>query len=73
MAKYSAECIIAEIGTDMGQFPSEKHLSSWAGMAPGNNESGGKKKLQRQLMETNIYVPALWNAAGEPAEQRIHI
>lgn len=40
----AAACIIAEIGTDMEQFPSENHLCAWAGMAPGNNESAGKKK-----------------------------
>ncbi|MFN5071328.1 MAG: transposase [Cyclobacteriaceae bacterium] len=40
----SAVNIISEIGTDMGQFPNEQHLSSWAGMSPGNNESSGKKK-----------------------------
>jgi len=42
----AASAIIAEIGTDMSQFPDEKHLSSWAGLCPGNNESAGKKKVQ---------------------------
>jgi len=42
--KGEASTLIAEMGVDMGRFPSEGHLSSWAGMSPGNNESAGKKK-----------------------------
>jgi len=39
--------IIAEIGADMSQFESSKHLCSWAGLTPQNNESAGKKKTTR--------------------------
>lgn len=42
----AANAIIAEIGTNMDVFPDERHLSSWAGLCPGNNESAGKKKVQ---------------------------
>jgi len=45
--KGEASTLIAEMGVDMERFPSEEHLSSWAGMSPGNNESGGKKKPGR--------------------------
>jgi transposase len=49
----SAEDLVAEIGLDMNVFPTEKHLASWAGMAPGNNESAGKKKADEQPKGTN--------------------
>jgi transposase len=42
--KEGAITIISEIGVDMSKFPNEHHLASWAGVSPGNNESGGKKK-----------------------------
>lgn len=42
--KDSASIIIAEMGVNMDLFPTEAHVSSWAGMSPGNNESAGKKK-----------------------------
>ena len=42
--EQGAAAIITEIGADMEIFPSEGHLSTWAGLSPGNNESSGKKK-----------------------------
>src|SRR5215813_9247748 len=39
----AAAALISELGVDMTRFPSAKHLASWAGVCPGNNQSGGKR------------------------------
>ena len=44
---FAAIGIISEIGVDMSVFPTSKHLCSWAGLTPQNNESAGKKKTTR--------------------------
>jgi transposase len=42
VARRTAEVLIAEIGTDLARFPRAQHLASWAGMCPGNAQSGGR-------------------------------
>ncbi len=59
----SAETIISVIGTDMSRFPTDAHLSSWAGLCPGNNESAGKRKSGKTrkgnaLLRTTLVVCA---------------
>ena len=43
VGRRTAEVLVAEIGTDLSRFPSAEHLASWAGMCPGNAESGGRR------------------------------
>jgi transposase len=47
IGRWSAEIILTEIGTDMERFPTAGHLASWAGMCPGHDESGGKRRSGR--------------------------
>lgn len=54
----SSAAIIAEIGTDMKDFKTPDHICSWAGLAPGNNESAGKKKSTR-ITKGNTYIKTI--------------
>jgi len=54
----SATYIIAEIGADMSVFHSSKHLCSWAGLTPQNNESAGKKKSVH-VSRAGVYLKPL--------------
>ena len=55
---FSAIGIISEIGVDMSVFPTSKHLCSWAGLTPQNNESAGKKKATR-ISRAGAYIKPL--------------
>lgn len=63
-----AEGLVAEIGVDMGRWPSAKHLGSWAKLSPGNNESGGK----RRSGQTGKGNPWLKSALVEAAQAVSH-
>lgn len=54
----AATAIVAEIGVDMSRFASAKHLASWAGLCPGNRESGGKR-LSGKMRKGNVWLRAI--------------
>lgn len=63
IAGASAKAIISVIGTDMSRFPTDAHISSWAGLCPGNNESAkkrysGKTNKGNRLLRTTLIVCA---------------
>jgi len=43
VSRIVAAIVIAEIGANVGAFPTDHHLAKWAGLCPGNNESAGKR------------------------------
>ena len=63
ITELSASLIISEIGADMSVFESAKHLTSWAGLAPANNESAGKKKSVRISKAGHFLKPLLVQCA----------
>jgi transposase len=61
--KLTAEVIVAELGTDMSRFRTAKHASAWAGLSPGNNESGGKRRSGRTKKGNSALRSGLLQAA----------
>ncbi len=68
----TAQEFSAEMGPDMGRFGSAKRLSSWAGVAPGNNESVGKRRKGRTGKSDRylrrVLAQCAWAARCSPLE-----
>jgi len=62
----TAGVMLAEMGLDMSCFPTDKHLAAWAGLTPGNHQSGGKRYSGRTTKGnqalSSIMVQAAWSA-----------
>src|ERR671936_988220 len=71
VGQRAAEILMAEIGSDMRRFPRAKHLASWAGMCPGNSESGGKR-LSGKTRKWNRWLRQILVAIAHVAPKTKH-
>ena len=71
ISTLTADVIVAETGADMSRFPTAKHLASWAGTTPGNNESAGKVKSST-TRPGNPYLQGALGAAAMSCAQNPH-
>jgi transposase len=71
VARQTAEIMVAEMGTDMSRFPTADHLAAWAGVAPGNHESAGKRRSS-QTRKGNRPLGVALNQAAHAAARTKH-
>jgi transposase len=64
ISKISACVIVAELGVDMSQWPTSKHLSAWGGVAPGCRESGGKSRKAKTRKGNPFVCTMMVECAG---------
>ena len=70
VGRRTAEILVAEIGVDLSRFTSARHLASWAGLCPGNDESGGKRRSGRTRKGSPWLRTALVEAARAAARSK---
>jgi transposase len=70
VGRYIAEVLIAECGVDMAVFPNAEHLVSWAGICPGTNQSGGKRRSGKTRHGDHWLRTALSEAARVAARSK---
>jgi len=70
VARRTAEVIVSEMGSDMSRFPTADHLAAWAGVAPGNNESAGKRYSGKTRKGNQALTSALIQAAHAASHTR---
>jgi transposase len=69
LSETSAQILIAEIGTDMRQFPTAGHLLSWAGLIPRLDESAGKQRSTRLRKGAPWLKPVLVQCAWRGSQE----